>query len=212
MQARSETVLQILEGVSTDISESVRNLLPTLPERKGQMIFLLQNGFKIFNAILRLLCETDPNIKDWNYENILQSFVDFSINKIKDSGVDENPQNEVSEDAEDEDSEDASDDASEDEDSEEVSDASEDDAESIDDKLNKMSLSDLAPILEEFFSMFEINNLSFALFLNGEIEFFPSETHDSNNIFCISKDGEEINPLYFQESERRLIFRFLLER
>ena len=186
------TISVFLEGVSCDIPESVKNSLPFLSEGKGEIIFILQEGIKYLNAFLRILCNTDPNLKDLHYQQLLQSFLDFSRKKIEDDG------NSEDEDSEDEDSEDED---------------SEDDVESLDDKLNKMSLNDLAPFLREFISMFEINNLSFAIFSsNGEIEFIQSEIQDPNNIFCIFKDGEEINPLYFQEAERRLIFRFLLER
>ena len=185
----SQTVLTFLQGVNCDIPDSVNGLLPTLPERKGEIIFIIQEGIKILNSFLRILCETDPNIKGLGYQELLESFVDFVKNKFEESedSID-------NEDSEDEDSEDES-------------------VESFDDKINKMPLNDLLQVLRDFFSIFEINNLSFAVFSsNEEIEFFPSEIHDPNNIFCIFKDREEINPLYFQEAERRLIFEFLLER
>ena len=195
----SQTVLTFLQGVNCDIPDSVNGLLPTLPERKGEIIFIIQEGIKILNSFLRILCETDPNIKGLGYQELLESFVDFVKNKFEESedSID-------NEDSEDEDSEDED---SEDEDSEDES------VESFVDKINKMPLNDLLQVLRDFFSIFEINNLSFAVFSsNEEIEFFPSEIHDPNNIFCIFKDREEINPLYFQEAERRLIFEFLLER
>jgi len=82
----------------------------------------------------------------------------------------------------------------------------------IDETFAKTPFSVLVPILREFFLLFELRDLSFALFLKNEIKFFPSENYDPNNIYCIFKNGEEINPLYFQEAERNLIFNFLLDR
>jgi len=51
IKIEDQTVFDFLEGVSCDIPEIVKHLLPTLSERKGKLILIRQDSFNILNAI-----------------------------------------------------------------------------------------------------------------------------------------------------------------